>query len=46
MVLPGDVTEANPDQATRRLQDEMDADRKAIDLMPRYSEVSTVKRGR
>lgn len=43
MVTPGEVTEANHKQSARRLVDEMEADRKAMDAMPRYAEVSVIK---
>jgi len=43
MVTPADVSDANTQQAARRLTEEMDADRKAMDQMPRYAEVSVVK---
>lgn len=42
-VTPGEVTEANYQDAMRRLIEEMEADRKAMDAMPRYAEVSVVK---
>lgn len=43
LVAPGEVSEGNSDQAAKRLLDELDADRKAMDRMPRYGEVSVVK---
>ncbi len=42
-VTPGEVTEANYPDAMRRLIEEMEADRKAMETMPRYAEVSVVK---
>ncbi len=42
-VTPGEVTESNYADAIRRLMEEMEADRKAMDAMPRYAEVSVVK---
>jgi hypothetical protein len=45
-VTPGEVTEANYRQAIRRLTDELDADRKSLEAMPKYSEVSVVKGSR
>ncbi|MGL6095120.1 MAG: hypothetical protein ACRC7O_04870 [Fimbriiglobus sp.] len=42
LVTPGEVSDANSEQAKRRLIEEMDADRKAIDKMPRYAEVSVI----
>ena len=43
LVTPGEVTEANHQQSARRLVDEMEADRKAMETMPRYAEVSVIK---
>ena len=43
-VTPGEVTEANHAEKARRLLDEMEADRKAMEAMPRASEVSVIKR--
>jgi hypothetical protein len=43
LVTPAEVSEANHQQAARRLLDEMEADRKSLDSMPRYSEVSVVR---
>jgi hypothetical protein len=43
MVTPGDVTGETTQQAAARLTEEMDSDRKAMDRMPGYAEVSVVK---
>lgn len=43
LVTPGEVTEANQKQSVRRLIDEMEADRKAMESMPRSAEVSVIK---
>jgi hypothetical protein len=42
-VTPGEVTESNYQDAMRRLIEEIEADRKAMESMPRYVEVSVVK---
>ena len=42
LVTPGEVTESNRQDAARRLIDEMEADRKAMDSMPRYAEISII----
>src|SRR5207237_1161101 len=42
-VTPGEVTEANHAEKVRRLLDEMEADRKALEAMPRASEVSVIR---
>lgn len=43
-VTPGEVTETNHPDKVRRLLDELEADRKAMEAMPRASEVSIVRR--
>ena len=43
LVTPGEVTEANHKQSVRRLIEEMEADRKAMESMPRTAEVSVIK---
>jgi hypothetical protein len=43
MVTPADVSEETIQQAAMRLTEEMDADRRAMEQMPRYAEVSVVK---
>ena len=43
-VTPGEVTEANQAEKVRRLLEEMESDRKAMEAMPRPSEVSVIKR--
>jgi hypothetical protein len=42
-VTPGEVTNANAAEALKRLQQELDTDRRGMDAMPRYAEVSVVK---
>lgn len=44
LVTPGEVTEANYQDAAHRLMREMEADREALEAMPRYSEISVIKR--
>jgi hypothetical protein len=46
LVTPGEVTETNYRQATQRLMEELEADRKSMDAMPRTAEVSVVNGGR
>ena len=43
-VTPGEVTDANHAEKVRRLLDEMEADRKAMEAMPRASEVSVIRK--
>lgn len=43
-VTPGEVTEANHAEKVRRLSEEMEADRKAMEAMPRASEVSVIRK--
>jgi hypothetical protein len=42
LVSPAEVTAETADDMARKLEAELDADRKAMDAMPRYSEVSVV----
>jgi hypothetical protein len=44
LVSPGDVGEMTPQQAADKLREEMNADRKALERMPRYAEVSRLPR--
>jgi hypothetical protein len=44
-VTPGEVTPANAADAVKRLQQEMEIDRRAMEAMPKYSEVSVIKGG-
>jgi len=41
-VTPGEVNDTNYNDAARRLVEELEADRKAMESMPRYAEVSVV----
>ncbi len=41
-VTPGEVTEANYADAAKRLMEELEADRKSMESMPRYAEVSVI----
>lgn len=43
LVAPGEVGSDNHRDAIKRLTEELESDRKAIETMPRYSEVSVVK---
>lgn len=43
MVTPSDVTVSNHKEAAQRLMQELETDRKAMNEMPRYSEVSVVR---
>lgn len=43
MVTPSDVSATNPQEAAQRLMQELEADRKSMNEMPRYSEVSVVR---
>lgn len=45
-VTPGEVNANNHQEVARRLMEELEADRKALDSFPRYSEVSVVKGSR
>lgn len=42
-VTPSEVTAANADEALKRLSQELDTDRRTMDAMPKYAEVSVVK---
>lgn len=42
-VTPGEVTSANAADAAKRLQQELETDRRSLEAMPVYSEVSKVK---
>lgn len=42
LVSPAEVTETTAEETAKRLAAELDADRKAMETMPRYSEVSVV----
>ncbi|HET6576104.1 MAG TPA: hypothetical protein VFG68_21055 [Fimbriiglobus sp.] len=44
LVTPGEVTEANHAEAARRLMEELEADRRSMDAMPRPAEISIIKR--
>ena len=44
LVTPGEVTEGNHLDAASRLVREMEADRKAMESMPRYADVSVMKK--
>lgn len=41
-VSPGEVSEATADEMVKKLEAELEADRKAMEAMPRYAEVSAV----
>jgi len=41
-VTPGEVTDANYADAAKRLMEELEADRKSMEAMPRYAEVSVI----
>ncbi len=43
LVSPGEIDPANPEEAVRRLSEEIDADRKAVDQFPNYPTVSHIK---
>jgi hypothetical protein len=43
MVTPAEITAANAAEAARRLQQELETDRRALEAMPKYSEVSRPK---
>ncbi len=42
-VTPGEVTSSNVDEALKRLNQELETDRRGIDAMPKYAEISKVK---
>lgn len=44
LVSPGEVTESNANEAARRLAEELERDQQAMENMPRYSEVSVIKK--
>jgi hypothetical protein len=44
LVTPGEVTEVNHADAARRLMEELEADRRSMDAMPRPVEISVIKR--
>lgn len=46
LVTPGEASAANHQDVARRLVQEMEIDRKAIDSMPSYAEVSVVGESR
>lgn len=43
LVSPNEIDADNPAEAVRRLSEEIDADRKAVDQFPNYPKVSHVK---
>lgn len=43
LVTPAEVTRSNSNDAASRLEAEFRADRQAMETMPRYAEVTTVK---
>lgn len=43
-VSPAEVTDANASAAADRLAEEIEADKKAMEAMPRYAEVSVIKK--
>jgi hypothetical protein len=43
LVSPNEIDPDNPAEAVRRLSEEIDADRKAVDQFPNYPKVSHVK---
>lgn len=43
-VSPAEVTDANAAASADRLAEEIEADRRAMEAMPRYAEVSVVKK--
>jgi hypothetical protein len=44
LVTPGEVTESNFQEAARRLTEELEADRRSMDAMPRQAEISVIRR--
>jgi hypothetical protein len=42
-VTPAEITNANAAEAVKRLQQELETDRRSLEAMPVYSEVSKVK---
>ena len=43
LVTPGEVSDQNPQDATKKLMEELEQDRRNLDAMPRPSEVSVYK---
>src|SRR5204862_41548 len=43
LVTPGEVTDQNPQHATKKLMEELEQDRRSMEALPRPSEVSVVK---
>jgi hypothetical protein len=44
LVTPGEVTEANGADAARRLMEELEADRRSMEAMPRPAEISVIEK--
>ena len=44
LVTPAEVTEANHKDAARRLMEELEADRRSMESMPRPAEISVIKK--
>jgi hypothetical protein len=42
-ITPAEITSANAADAAKRLQQELETDRRALEAMPKFSEVSKVK---
>lgn len=42
-VTPGEITTTNAAEAAKRLIQELETDRRSLEAMPKYSEVSAVK---
>lgn len=42
-VTPGEVTNGNSGEAEKRLQQELETDRRSMEAMPKYAEVSIIK---
>jgi hypothetical protein len=43
LVTPGEVSELNPTDATKRQMEELEQDRRSMEAMPKTSEVSVIK---
>lgn len=43
LVTPGEVSDASADEIIRKLDQELDADRKAMSNMPGYAEISVIR---
>ncbi len=43
LVTPGEVSDQNPQDATKKLMEELEQDRRSMEAMPRPSEVSAYK---